>query len=341
MGYQSQSGYLILKRQSTPDTFEPTTPTAGAGFYTRSGGLSANRDLLVPDPEIGGIRDVVDAYLGPVSFSGDIEMYARLKHLATLLGAAFGSYPAAVTATGVSTHTFTPVDTSALPWLSAEQNIAGNFETLRYTDCKVNTFHLEADATGYLMATNGLIARKILSGSAPITSEDFAALADASPLIVGTNITVTYNGVTLPAKSFSFDMNNNLEDDDFRLGSFFLGEVSEKRRDVTIGVSIRPADSGLWRQALYGAPAATSPGGITTKQQVVITLSSYEDIPAGTPATKYSLSLTVPKAIITPFAVDPSGDDILEHDLEIRAVRPDTAVPIVTAVLKTDVPTAL
>jgi hypothetical protein len=341
MGYQSQSGYLILKRQTTPDTFEATTPTAGAGFYTRTGGLAPNRDLLVPDPEIGGIRDVVDAYLGPVSFTGDLELYARLKHLGSLLGGSLGSFGTPVTATGISTHTFTPIDTGALPWFSIEQNLAGNFETLRYTDCKFNTFHLEADATGYLMCTAGLVARKQIAGSTPITSSAFAALADASPLIVGTNITITYNGVTLPAKSFSLDVNNNLEDDDFRLGSFFLGDTTEKRRDVTIGVTLRPQDSALWRQATYGLPAATAPGGVTTKQQVVITMSSYEDIPGGTPATKYSLAVTVPKAVITPFAVDVSGDDVIEHDLEIRAVRPATATPIMTAVLKTDAPLAI
>ena len=39
----------------------------------------------------------------------------------------------------------------------------------------------------------------------------------------------------------------------------------------------------------------------------------------------------IPQAIINPFSLDPSGDDVLEHDIEIRAVRPDLGVPILTA----------
>jgi hypothetical protein len=340
MGFQSQSGYLVLKAQTTPGTFEATTPTTGVGFYTRSGGLSPNRDLLVPDPEIGGIRDVVDAYLGPVSYTGDVEVYARMKHMATFLKMVMGSVSSAAV-TGVSTHTVTPVDTTALPWYSAEQNVAGTYDTFRYTDVKANTFHLEADANGYLMGTVGMIAKTQLAGVTPITSASFAGLADASPLVVGTNITVTYNAVTLPAKSMSFDFNNNLEDDDFRLGSLTLGDVTEKRRDVTVGLTIRPQDSGIWRQAVYGTAAATGPGGVTTKQAVVITMSTYEDMPTGTPATKYSLTLTIPKAIIAPFGLEPSGDDVIEHDIEMRAVRPATATPIITAVVKTEQATVI
>ena len=58
--------------------------------------------------------------------------------------------------------------------------------------------------------------------------------------------------------------------------------------------------------------------------------------PGGTPATKYQLDLTIPKAAFQPFAVEPSGDDIIEHDITIQALRPSNATPIVTAVLKTD-----
>ena len=34
---------------------------------------------------------------------------------------------------------------------------ATGYEIFKYTDCKVNTLHLEADANGYLMGTVGMI----------------------------------------------------------------------------------------------------------------------------------------------------------------------------------------
>ena len=144
-------------------------------------------------------------------------------------------------------------------------------------------------------------------------------------MVAGTNITVTYNSIALPAKSFSLDINNNLEDDDFRLGSLYLGDVTEKRREVTAGINVRPADATLWKQATYGAGATTAPTGLTSKNPLVITMTTYESIPGGTPTTSYQLQLTFPSAILAPLGVVPSGDDVIEHDYEVRMVRPITA----------------
>lgn len=333
MGFSSQSGYLGLKSYGGGATVPPTLGSAGVVYRLRSGSLSANRDLLIPDPEIGGNRDIADAYMGAVMWSGDLDMYVRLKEFGSLLYGVLGTAAAPVTATGVTTHTITPTEGN-LPFFWVEEQIDATFERFKYEDVVMNTLHMEAEANGYAMATVGMIAKKQTAGIT--ATAGLAALVDTSPMIVGTNISVTYNGVTMPAKSFTFDVNNNIEDDDFRLGSLFLGDQTAKRREITAGLTIRPSDSTLWRQAVYGASAATVPGGLSTKQPLVITLTSYEDIPGGTPATKYSLSLTMPNSILNPIGLEPSGDDVIEHDMEITVVRPSVATPAITAVLKTD-----
>jgi hypothetical protein len=328
MGFSSQSGQIILKTQDTPGVLDPNLATAGVGVKLRSGSLGTSRDLLVPDPEIGGGRDVADAYLGAASWSGDYEFYARLESIATMLKAALGTADS-VTTTGVSVHTITPSDAAQLPFLSIEESIGNGLETFTYTDAVVNTLHLEAEANGYLMGTMGLIAIKQVAGA----SRTATPLFDNTPLLVGTNIAVTYGGVTLPAKSFSLDINNNFEDDDYRLGSFYLGDLTPKRREVTASFGIREKDSALWRQATYGVNSATQVGGLTTKQALTITMSTYETIPGGTPATVASLQLTIPKYMLTPYTLEASGDDIIESDVEGQAVRPDPATPLMTAVL--------
>lgn len=331
MPFLSQSGHIGVKTQATKGAYlDPggIAPNQGVFCKIRSGAMGGNRDLMIPDPEIGGHRDVPDASLGPISFSGEYEMYLRAEEAATFLKGALGSGASAgAIATGF-THTITPTDT--LPWLSIEEKIGNGYETFRYTDAKVNTFHMEADADGYLMGTAGMIALTQGLTTATVVGSQ---RQDTSPLLVGTNITVAWNGVNLPAKSFSLDINNNLEDDDFRLGSLFLGALTEKRRELTMGVTIRPDDALLWKTAMWGAPGATVPGGTTTKDDVVITITSYEDIP-GAAGIKYSIICTVPQAIIAPFSLEPSGDDVFEHDIEIRAVRPVAATPIVTFLVK-------
>ena len=330
MGFSSQAGHLILKTQTTPGTFDTGLTTTGVGVVLRGGSLGSSRELMIPDPEIGGGRDVNDAYLGATAWAGDYEFYARTDALATLLKAVLGTAAAPATVTGVTTHTLTPSDAAQLPFLSIQEKIGAGLEYYNYTDAVVNTLHLEAEANGYLQGTAGIIAARQLAGITPATPT-----FDQTPMMVGTNITVTYNSVTLPAKSFSLDINNNFEDDDFRLGSFYLGDLTPKRREVTASFGIRESSSSLWRQAVYGTSAATSPGGLTTKQSLVINMQTYENIPASTPATPYSLQITIPNFSLTPYALSVSGDDVIESDIEGRGLRPASGTPILTAVVKT------
>lgn len=444
MGQSSQAGYVAFMTQAAPDTFPASFNTNAIGMKLRSGGIGTNRELMVPDPEIGGGRDVADAYLGAVSWSGDLEFYTRFNALLPLLNAALGlkyvktpggtnhvtlftltgaptggtftlTYSSQTTAalpynasagqiqaalealsnigegevdvtggldvgttftvtwygtlvgtitnptvtgsftggstptltpttssagaayTGASTHTFIPSDSAQLPFLAIQERIGASLETYNYTDAVVNTLHFEADADGYLMGTAGIIARKQTAG---ITgAPNIASMFDNLPMVVGTNITVLYNGLSLPAKSFSFDLNNNFEDDDFRLGGFYIGDLTPKRREVTLGVSIREQDSSLWRQAAYGSSAATTPGGLSAKYPMTILMSTYEAIPGAGGSLKYSLELTFPNVALNPYTLEASGDDIIESDLEFQALRPNPARKLMYAEVTTNLTT--
>jgi hypothetical protein len=329
MGFSSQAGQVGFMTQASQGVFPATFGTTAAFMKLRSGALGPNRDLLVSDPEIGGGRDTVDAYLGAVSFSGDYEFYARMEAITTLLKGCLGS-SATVTTTGVSTHTITPLDSATLPWIAIEEAIGGSLEVMNYTDAVVNTFHLESDANGFVMGTAGVIAK---TGAAGATKTG-APVWDNSPMMVGTNVLLTLNAVTLPAKSFSIDINNNFEDDDFRLGSLTLGDLVAKSREVSGSFTVRPQDSALWRRATLGTATATAPGGLTTKDQLVITANTYEDIVSGIPATKGQMVFTIPKIALEPFGLEQSGDDVIQNDVTWRAVRPVPATPILTAVIK-------
>lgn len=328
MGFSSQAGQVLFRSQAVADTYQADTGTLGVEMLLKSGSLGPSRELLIPDPEIGGGRDIVDAYLGAVSWSGDYEFYARLESLPTLLKACFGTSGTSTT-TGVSTHTITPSNAAQLPFLSIEERLGASLETYQYTDAVVNSMHLESEANGYLMGTAAIIARKQLAGATPTASP----VVDTSPMMIGTNITVTYNAVSLPAKSFSFDIDNQFEDDDYRLGSFYIGDLSPKRRDIKAGFQIRESSSALWRQAVYGTNALTAPGGIVTKSALVITASTYEDIVGGTPLTKGSVQITIPNFALSPYTLEASGDDIIESGIEGQALKL-TSSNICTVVVK-------
>lgn len=333
MGFTSQAGQVVLRSQTVQGTFNADTGTAGVAVKLKSGSLGTNRDLMIPDAEIGGGRDVTDSGLGPVSWGGDYDFYARTDALTTMFKACLGTAVTPVAVTGLSTHTITPVDSGTLPYLSIEENIGGSLETFNYTDAVVNTLHLECDAGGYVTGKIGVIAAKQIAGATKTAVPVF----DNTSMFVGTNIAVTYNAVSLPAKKFSLDINNNVAADDFRLGSFYLGDLTAKRREITASFGIRQSSSALWRQATYGLAAATTPGGSTVEAPLVITITSYDDIPGATPTTKFTLTITIPNFVLKPFSLSASGDDIIENDVEGQAFRPLAATPIITAVIKTGV----
>lgn len=337
-GFSSQAGRILIRSQAVAGTYQADMASNAMAVKLRSGALASNRDLLIPDPEIGGGRDIPDAYLGAVSWSGDYEFYARMQFLATFLKSCLGTVVTTAPTDPDTTysHVITPVDSGSLPLMSIEENIGGGLDVYQYTDAICNTFHLEAEANGYLMGTAGIIAKKQIDNTSPAS----ATKSDNTPMIVGTNIIVNYGGVQLPAKSFNFDVNNNIEDDDFRLGSFFLGGLVAKRREVTMSVSIRPEDASLWRQAVYGVSSLHAVGGIVTKDDVSITMETYESIPDSDPDAKYTLEIAMGKAAFQPFSYAPSGDDVIENDIDIQALRPSNADPILTATVTTDAPIA-
>lgn len=333
MGYTSQSGNIAFRTQTGRGITATDMATAGIAVRRRSGSLAGNRELLVPDAEIGGGRDVPDAGLGTSGYSGDIEMYLRFNSILTFLNAALGTTATAVGTSGEQVHTITPSDGAALPFLSVYEEVSSALDTAMYTDAVVNTFHLEVEPNGFLSCTVGLIAVKQLLG-VPVL--DVSGRYDETAITVGTNTLVKYDGTNAKAKSFSLDINNNFEDDDYRLGQFTIEDLTPKRREVTASMGMRHESKDMMRQALNGSAASVSPTGITTKKPVVFEVTSYENIPGSTPAVPYGLTLTMPQVIFEPFAFEPSGDDVLENDIAMRALRPSLATPIITAELKND-----
>ena len=326
-GFTAQSGNVIIASQPTQGTTAPLLTTAGVGLKILSGSIGPDRDPIMLEKEIGAGRDQSDVFLGPVKYSGEYSFYPRFNSLVTLLRAALGTANS-VTTTGVTTHTITPTD-GQLPFLSVYEEWSSAFERFIYTDAVVNTFGISIDPTGIVQCTAGLIAISGASGAADI---DPTSVFDNTRTLPAVKASITLNGVDLKPRSFSLNVNNNVEDDDFRVGSLGLADVTAKGREVSGSVSLRHTNSSLFKRAVWGNSAATAPTGLTTQDQLVLTLTSYENIGATT--EPHSASFTIPKTVLNPFKMEMSGDDALDSDVDFTAIRPDTAVPILTAVVK-------
>lgn len=314
----SQSGYVGLAKQTASGTYV----TPAQYMYVNSVDINPNTDLLIPDPEIGTGRDIVNTsvHVGPINWSGSIDFNLRPEAIGLLLLGATG----AVTSSGITGaakgHTFT-FENDLIP-LSIETNVGDGLEIFGYTDSKVNTLHFEAAQGEIVTGTADIIAINQTSGKTNQT-ETF----ETSPVFTYQSGSVILDSAEISVKSFSFDINNNIQDDDYRFGSRTLASLVERRRELAASLEIVPTDSNTFKKAVYGSASATTVSGLQTTYSGALFLrfeSAYK-VPGTT--VPYQLDITVPKAVFrtAPFAV--SGDDMITETLDLLPVAVGSAKP--------------
>jgi hypothetical protein len=342
VGIEAQNGHLLVVTQAALDAYSDPGDLGRPGWMVpiRSGALDAARDLLVPDPEIGGSRDIPGASLGPVAFTGDFEMYARPRIMYPFIKSASMGWmqqglDLGEIGSGDQSFGEGPISTPAA--ISVEQQIgaAGLFETTKYYNVVCNTWELKADAGGLAEFSVGLIGQYLQGVGSPTAPNDL--FNDKSRVIptsgipdpaVGGYVLVSFAPswgdypTVLPAKSISISVNNNIEDDDFRLGSLYLAGITPKRREVTGSFGIRPEDASMWRQAVWGDSAASAPQGGRPQYGKLVTTVVGDPIPGTSFCQTFSIALQV---ALHPFSLDPSGDDVLEHSVDFTGMFPDGA----------------
>lgn len=317
--YQSQLGQMGFKKQTAAGSAATLAAAAPTRWLKiKSSTVGPDRTLMIPDPEIQGAggRDIPKPYLGPATFSGDYDFYARSEALPLALYGALGGGGAVPTGTALLgyTHTFTTADT--LPYFTIQEQLGSGFDVFQYVDAQFNSLHLEAAADGYVSGKLGVAALAQTAGVTPTATPGF----DGTPLLVGTNTTVTLNAASVNAASFSFDMNNNLEFNHFVLGSLVPDGITPKRREITGNITLRPQSNALFRQAMYGNSSATAITGNVTVQQMIITATTYEIISGATSAL-YTTTITLPEVILKPFKPTVNQDDVMEHSIDFQVAK--------------------
>lgn len=324
--YMSQSGYIGLAKQTASGTGAYTTPAKY--MYVNSVSIEPDTDLLISDPEIGSGRDIIDSsvLVGPIKWTGSLDFNVRPEAIGLLLLGATG----AVTSSGITGaaygHTFT-FQNDLVP-LSIENSVGNGLEVFGYSDCKVNTLHFEAAAGEIVTGNAEIIAIQETSGK---TNQ--AETFETSPMFTYQSGSVILDSGEISVKSFSFDINNNIADDDFRFGSRTLASLVEKRRELAASLEIVPTDSSVFKKSVYGASTATTVSGLQTTYSgsLFLRFESAYKVPGTT--VPYQMDITIPKAVFqaAPFTI--SGDDMIVETLDLLPVK-QSGSDIATIVLR-------
>ena len=310
MSYTSEGGSVGFAIQPIKGTF--TAPTD----YMKVKSVDINPDgaKLIPDPEVGGSADIGEIHAGTYKISGSFDSYVRPEAIGVLLRGALGEYTASgAVATGAYLHNLKPASGS-LPWISVKKNLPESLQTIHYTDCKVAGFTFDINASEFASVKFDITGISDAIGTPTVPTYETA------PLLVATKATINMNGVPVSVKSCSIDFKNNLEDGDFRVGSRFLGDITEKRRELDIKMDVvLDATSELYRKAFYGTASATSAGFNVYAESVDIWLESPTQI--ATSGIYYKMLFNIKNAVFIAAPVPASGDDLIVIPLELKATK--------------------
>lgn len=320
MSDTSQEGYVALAVQAAQGTPSPTVPT---GVKVTSVDVGATTENLIADPEIGGGRDryTEGVALGSYHVAGDLEAYLRFDAFGFLLlmaGFVQDGAPVQDGTTGAYEHTFIP---GVFSYGTMETAWGRNRAIRRVSDCLVNELGLSVPGNDYATMSAsilGLAEEWQASPSVPT----FAA-ADAMGTYLGSAVELPELG-TFRFSDLSLTVANNVSDDEAVIGQRELADITPGRREVSFSGTIKPqgnaqAVTDLYRAAVYGGDALTSPGDVDVYHTpAVVTFGSPRLI--GTSTThRYSVAFDLPDVVVDAFPLEGSGDDPIEAAIEANA----------------------
>ena len=301
---------------------------------TDVGAITSNIDA---DPEIGGNRDrnTAGVALGAFHAGGNLEGYVRYDALGYLLLAAGFVQSGAPTeieaGTGAYAHTFTPG--VATP-LTLETSWGRNRAVRRFVDTFVNSLEFSVAGDDFARFSAEVLALSETYVDTP--SVPVWASPDPMGTYLGSAAELSALG-TYRLGEMTWSLANNMSDDETVIGSRFLADTTPGRREVGFSGTIKPSTTAtevtaLYRAGAYGAPDATVP--LETEPYhtaTTMTFGSGRKIGTATD-TRYGVEVTMPDTVLNAFALEGSGADPIEAQVEGIAYA--GAAPVATIVLR-------
>lgn len=309
MAYSAEKGHVGFAIQALKGTF--TEPTDY--MKVQSVDLNPEGEKIIPDVEIGASSDISEVYQGTYKISGSLDCYVRPEAIGILFYGALGKYTASgLLGSGAYLHNF--IASGVLPWVSIKKTVSDDIQIFNYTDCKVEGFQIDINASEPSTAKFDIVGISDEVGSAG--NENF----ESAPMLIATQATVNIGGVAVSAKKATLTYKNNLESEDFRIGSRFLGDITEKRREIDLSMDIvLDTTSKLYEKAFYGGASKTEASFDVHAERVDIILESASLI--GSSALPYKLLLSIKNAVFMAAPTPAKGDDLVVVTLELKATK--------------------
>jgi len=255
MGQQVRgSGIRLIGVTDTAYRTPPVTPDAVIlPFVSHGVAASETRDT---DETIDGYRGQNRSVAGAQTLNGPVQVNAAPQTIGFWLKHLIGT-PASSTATGVTTHVFTPAMSGAAalpPSFTLEQDMGAGFTSgsryIRHLGCRVASCAISLGPTGFVQFTPTITGSNATIGataldSTPTDTGHAAFEALAAALVFGAG------SLVLDVAKLDLALTNNLDEDTLTVGSGGLrGDLPEGKFGCTGTLDTLVKDDALVQQAL-------------------------------------------------------------------------------------------
>lgn len=323
MSNDSLIGALGLGRQTAKDVVTTTAQFLPA----TSVGLNMNQNAQALPAEIGGDYFLRNSYKASVVGGGDIAMVVRPNGIGNFLYMLAGQDTVSPISSNGSTyysHSFVPFTPAAgvdLPWFTAYKD-AGKLYAEQYLNTKLRSLSFDIPKSGIVTAQASLIATTPSTITvASLPTETF----DSTPQFQTCQAAITFvnesssPSLTLQTKveRFSLQYANNVSEDEFSVGSFYLDDITLLQRTVMVNLDFIVRSTSFYQAAyLNGStvPSAWSPQ--IYRGALTITLNSTSLI--GTTLQTYQLVFTFPGLDFMTSPVNMAGAELIRATLSTQ-----------------------
>lgn len=320
MSKTSLAGAIGFGHQSAKDS----VATSFLYMPATSINLNQNQNAQTLPPEIGGDYFLRGSYKASVMASGDASFVVRPNSLGHLLLMMAGVDTVTNPSSGVYQHTITPFTAGSgldLPWYTGIKDVSGLLAE-QYLNMRLGSLRLDVPKSSIMTGQASLVATtpsSVTSGSLGTktfdTSPQFQTCLASVALTQEGGSTISAN--SLKVERFSLSYGNNLSNDEFSVGNYYLDDITLLQRTVNVDMDFIVRDSALY-QAVYlnggSIPNTWSP--TLYRGTLGLTMTGATNIP--TTSTPYSCVFNFPGLDFLMFPLPMSGADLVRATLSTQ-----------------------
>lgn len=282
-------------------------------FPVLSGNVTGEQLAQTLPPEVGGALFSRGSYKAGVRGRGDVTMLPRPNTIGYILRSLFNRETVAAAtganSSGLYDHRFYVGDTAnhTKRWATLRRYVNSIYGE-QIEDATVGQFSLEVAAASIAQAQVQFLGARFSE-----VAGDDVATADA-PVFLTCAATVSQGGLDFIVDRFTFQIGAQLTDNEFRVGSYFLDEITLLQRMVQITADVRIKSRDLFAYVYRNGAVAPTGSAVGDWSPVIYRTDVSLQLNTGEANPEY-LKLELPGVDFLTLPVQVAGADLIRAQL--------------------------